>query len=312
MILSMLMQHIQSNQLEPFYIFECEDRTIADIYLDNMEKSGNLKRIVVEDTLGALKANSAGSLVKQQRKLYIIRDDKSIVSNDKIWPRITEQKNAIFVFIFNNIDKRTNFYKTFEQNIVTFSKLRADVLAKHLKPLTGITQEQLRELIKLTDGCYGYAISELNKISNYAQAMKISESESYATMRAYNMLGNEPDDNLFRAVDAVLNGNVHNAYLYLVGEEPVSTLAAFYNSIKQLWLVKSFYGRNPTILKDFGMNDMIINMNLGKKTIYNTEQLKNLLLLSIDVEQKMKRGVIPMENAIDYFLAQVFGKGGQA
>jgi DNA polymerase III delta subunit len=300
MILAALMKQIQSNELQPYYIFECEDRTISDMYLANMEKCG-LKRIVVDDTLTALKNNSAGSLLKQQRKLFIIRDDKSVTTNDKIWPLIKSVKNATFVFIFTTIDKRTQFYKQFEDNIVTFSKLRADVLAKHLKSKSNITDVQLKELIKLTDNCYGYALSELDKVCGYAQASDLSDSEAYQLLRSNHMIGNEPNDNLFRAIDAMLNGDIHRTYLYLKDEEPVSTLAAMFSSIKQLWLVRC-YGRNE-VLKEFGINDMQININLGRRTIYNNNQLKRLLMFSIDVEQKMKFGIIPMENAIDYFVS---------
>lgn len=307
MILASLMQQIQSKELHPYYFFECEDRTVADIYLSNMEKSAGLRRIVVENTIGALKANSAGSLVKTQRKLYIIRDDKEIVSNEKMWARIKEQSNSVFVFIFNSIDRRTNFYKQFEQDIVSFPKITAPTLFKHLRGQTSIDDNQLKELIVLTDRYYGYALSELNKISNYAQSEKMEESQAYAILRAHNMLGREPNDNLFRAIDAVLCGDRTKAYAFLKDEEPVSTLAAFYSSIRNLWLVRSI--SNPNSLKAFGLNDMLINMNRGKRTIYNSDQLQNLMLLCIDIEQKMKRGVVPMESAIDYLLAKIFSGG---
>lgn len=304
MLLAELQRKIIENKLDsPFYIFDAQDRTIVDLYLDQIEKVTGMRRVCVDDLLSSLKNSHKGSLTASARKMIVIRDDKSVISDEKLWPLFNG--NNLLIFIYSSIDKRTLFHKTFESVIVPFPKLSTEMLKEHLSSFIQLPSKALEYIISRTDNIVGYAKLEIDKINQLSQAEGISQERAFTLLASTNNIGSKSESKIFQAVDALFNANFGKFIMYIEEEEPLQILGLLYSSIKSTWLVKS-YGNRSDIAQQTGLSDMIIRINRSKRCVYSLEGLKQLLLLAISIEQDIKFGKIAMEDSVAYFVIKAY------
>lgn len=160
-----LQKEIKNKELNDLYIFLGEEIAIQKIYINKMANILNLEIQYVEDfksIYNKLNSNDIFSI----KKLYVILDDIDIIKEEKIWQDIKPNGNII-IFKYNNLDKRSKFYKQFENKLVEFNKLSDEVLTQYIQKVVPLSNENCKKLIDICNSSYNQILLEINKINMY-------------------------------------------------------------------------------------------------------------------------------------------------
>lgn len=165
-----LQNQIKLNQLNNIYIFTGDEIAVQKIYINKIAQTSNLE-IQYVDNLKSIYNKLNINDMFNSKKLYIIIDDIDFIKEEKLWNSINTNNNII-IFKFNNLDKRSKFYKQFESKLVEFDKLSDEILTKYIqKELTNGTQlsnENCRKLINICGSSYNQILFELDKLKHYS------------------------------------------------------------------------------------------------------------------------------------------------
>ena len=119
MLLEHLKQHIRNKTTPNLLIFTGEEEFVMKNYINKITKVHDLIVKRPEDVKELIQEVGIQSFT-DKRRLYIIRDDKSFIKNEKLWESLHKIINADFlIFIYPKLDKREKFYKYFTKNAET-------------------------------------------------------------------------------------------------------------------------------------------------------------------------------------------------
>ena len=165
-----LQGQIKLRQLDNFYIFTGEEIAVQKIYINKIAEVGNLEIEYVENFKSIYKILNVNDIFNT-KKLYVIIEDNDFIKNEKAWKDLnfnSDNKN-ILIFKFNNLDKRSKFYKNYENKLVEFNKLSNEILIKYIhKELPELSNNNCLKLINICDNNYNQLLLEIDKIKQYA------------------------------------------------------------------------------------------------------------------------------------------------
>lgn len=146
-----------------------EEIAVQRIYINKIAEVNNLEIQYVEDFKGIYNKLNVNDIMNI-KKLYIIIDDIEYTKQEKLWQEKINTNGNIIIFKFNELDKRSKFYKQFENDIIEFNKLSDEILIQYTqKELSTLSIENCKKLIDICNNNYNQILLELDKLKNYQQ-----------------------------------------------------------------------------------------------------------------------------------------------
>lgn len=171
MELSSLHAQLRAKQLQDFYIFTGPEWAVQKIYIDQISKiSGN--DIFRADEFSEIYGNIKSKGFLSKNYVYIIRDDREIMTNEKIQKQINDGllgKN-ILIYLVTSPDKRMKFWKAYKDIIVEFNPLKPAILKKYIQREISLSSNNMDKLIEICEYDYGRCLLEVDKIRRYVES----------------------------------------------------------------------------------------------------------------------------------------------
>ena len=313
MDLTTLKTHIKMKTLEPMYIFTGPEVGVMDIYIKQMAKVKEATVVMLDGIDDLAKKMHKGSMLKNAQ-IYILRDSKDFLQDDTLTRKITHSNalsGAVLLLIYTNIDKRSKFYKTFQDQIIDFQPMKPEILMKYIQKEIYLADACCTKLIEVCESDYSRILLEIDKIKRYTEAKQVKEETAFATLMKEGAIFQPPKDAVFDFVDAVLKGKKELAFellksSYEYGEATMVLLSNLYNSTKQLLQVQSFKG-DGKITEATGLTPFQVKLASERKGRNSTGDLIYLMRLVRDTEKGIKTGAIEEQMAMPYILANYWG-----
>lgn len=170
MDVSTLKSHIKLKTIPPYLIFTGDEWKVQDIYIQQIAKVLNKQVVRIEAVSEIFSALQNKSFVKVP-KIYIVRDDKELMQNEKLQVRIEQVLgDNILIHLLTSVDKRTKFYKQYADKIVVFEPLSDAMLKKYIKKEIDLSDRNCEKLIDVCQHDYGRCLLEIDKIKRYVDA----------------------------------------------------------------------------------------------------------------------------------------------
>lgn len=271
MDIKLLKTDILSNNIPNFLIFEVYEYALAEQYIDYISSTINKpiklyysSKEVIYDIETNLKEDY----------LYIIYNDKSVISDEDIIKALINSKRNIIVY-YTELDKRPSFYKNNKNYIVEFKKLDKNTLLAYAIKLCkdkkcSIDQGKLITLIEYCNNDLGILINELDKIFTLEQEnsnvlTKYLLEEGFIDYR---------ETNIFDFINLILNKDKKAFEYYLrINESPVNILINLFNISK-----KRFISSRNLFYKDIMKLSYNLYCRILNGTIDSSYSIKYLML----------------------------------
>lgn len=307
MELSLLNTEISKKVIKPTYIFVGPETALRDIYISKLMEAGNLTSKRYFDSLReALTAPEFNLL--NQKYLYIVKDEKELLSSEKLIKAFKEYKKAStpIIVYFTTLDKRKAFYKEFESNIIWFNKLDTKQLIKYAKTLIdGETEGFYKTFIEVCGNDMGRMKLEADKIVTYGSVYNMPYRKIFEKFVNEGLIFSESEEVNFQFANDVLFGKAHRVFQLLENIDPVDNiriLSLLYTIFRQHYLVRSYNG-NGKVSDETGVPVFAVS-NIKNNTPYFTmSELQLALRIIPQTIYGIKNGLIDNDFALKYVLA---------
>lgn len=299
-------QQIQKKEPQHFYIFVGEEVAVMDIYINKIAECINVKPTradSVTDIMPKLTSNSFLSVPQ----CYVIREDNEFIKSDAVQDFVDDkiQNKNIVILAFYSLDKRTKFYKAYNDSIVSFERLNEQILSKYVHKEIDLSERSTRMLIEICENDLSRIYLEIDKIKTYSECNKLTYEASLTELINAGTIYEPPYDAIFDFVDAVLKRNIKLSYnLYRqcqdIGESNLVLLSVLYNNAKAVLQVQSCTSKD--ISKSTGLTGFQIKCAKEKCGRYKNRELVNMMRLIQNVEKGIKTGEIEEAISIEYVL----------
>lgn len=309
-----LKKNLASNKLDKLYIFTGEEIAILRIYLNKLSKLFSGPSFEVNSLVDITSKLKSNSLIQTQKSIYIIRDDKSVLSAEKIWKSLKSgsfQNGNIIVLIYTNIDKRGKFYKEFADNIVHFEHLSEEVLTKYVIKECELDKKRTDYLINICTNDYNLILLEIDKIKNLAKNKGISHNEAFDMCLNNNAFYIPPEGEIFDLLESILSGNVKRTYeqlelFKLRGESPIAVISLLHTNLKSILQVQCTQGYQ-NIGQITGLNGFQIKNAQKFCNLYTDQELIRMIKINRFCEKCIKQtGLIDIEMILDFMFVKIF------
>lgn len=318
MDVSTLKSHIKLKKIPSFLIFGGEEWKVQEIYIQQIAKATGfeIKRI---DSITDVYANLKNRSFIQKPVIYIVRDDKELMQNEKIQAQIEKGLLAdnILILLLTNIDKRTKFYKLFKERICLFERLSDSLLKKYTLKELKLSESDLERLIAICEHDYGRILLEIDKIKMYQRSTvdgqwdgvsMLSTHDCFKNLLEDGTIYNPPYDAIFDLVSAILDRKVNKAFdllqqSYAMGEATLVILSVLYKGAKAVLQIQTYEGDN--LSKATGLSGWEIKNAKPHVNKYGDEELIYILQLIQKIERGIKTGRMEDEFAMQYLLTHI-------
>lgn len=305
-----LKNQIKNNEFDHIYIFAGDEWKVQQIYIEQMTKViGNR---VYLDSVSELVQKLSNKLFNSARTLYLLRDDKEFMTNEKAQIRVLETlSDNVLILLVSSVDKRTKFYKTYSESFVEFSTLEHAVLKRYVQKSIKLSDRNTERLMEVCENNYGRILLEIDKIKQLQEwntAPNISADDCFEVLLNEKVIYQPPYDAVFDFVDNVLRRNTAVAFdLYeqckAIGESTLVMLSVLYTNAKQVLQVQSC--KSSDVAKSTGLTAWQIKKAREKLNRYSIGELVYMLKLIHSVEKGIKTGRMEEQYAIQYVLVNV-------
>lgn len=300
-----LKKDMKANNLAGLYIFTGEEIYIRNLYIEQIVDLGFIWKEL--PTVAELFKFVGTTKLIQKPTLYVIRDDMDFIKQDStVWDKLVAWVNNSVnkvILIYNNIDKRNKFFKTFEENTVKFEKLSETVLLKYLQKEADISKENALDLIHRCDSNFNLCLLELNKVIMFSLSNNISIDEAYRKCCADRIVLDLPKESLEKYITAVMNKDfslaieISNDFDF-TEEPPLKILAFLYNSFEALFAVVAYESGLSLKKNESGANFWAVkNAEIfGMK--WQIKQVRDMMDFIQFLESGIKMGMVSADAAI--------------
>ena len=310
-----LRKQIKSNSLNNVYIFTGEETKIMKIFLEQMAQIKNCEILPLESAVNLYNKLGVKRLVKKPA-IYTITDDVAYTKQKEgIWNKVLRlPKNSpeIVVFIYNNLDKRTKFYKFFENYIVEFTKLSESVVANYLIKDYNVSKRTAEYIVRSCKANYTMSLLELNKLLCYQNLHNLSEEDAFSCCREEGILVELKSENVLQYfVNSFLSKEFVVCFtlmqdIDLKVDPPLKILAYLYNSFRALFDVVAYesglsYKKGESVSNFWAVKNVeIFGLHWSIKQVY--EILKYLQ----NLEKSIKTGIVEPDKFLKILLVQSY------
>ena len=305
-----LQKQIIDKQLNNLYIFLGEEIAIQKIYINKIAEIKNLEIQYIEEYKQIHSSLMVNDLFNT-KKLYVILDDLDILKQENVWQMINPSDNII-VFKYNNLDKRSKFYKEFEPSIVEFNKLSDEVLVKYIQKEILLNESNCKKLIDICNSSYNQILLEIDKIRHYSidevDFVDVIINKEFELLEKQGAFHKEISDITFTFIEKVITRDIKQVYelqkqLKQIGESNIKLLSLLYNNFKIILLIQSC--KSNDICKTTGLKSNEVYFNKNKTGYYSIGELVNAIRIIQKTEEGIKTGKIDEVNSIDYVLCNI-------
>lgn len=306
-----LKRQIRHNEFGHVYVFQGIERAVMQIYWNHMATSCSCDVEFIDNVSAVY--NTRRSLLEKP-KLYVCNTDKDFMAqNETVWNRLyTALGSNYMVFTVDELDKRSRFYKHFENVCVEFAPLTREVLTYHIQKDIDLSSCACNELITACNASYSRILLEIDKVKRIKDALPDwTSDEVLYEMLDRDVIHHDTEDMLFPLCDAILSKDKRRVCACLDTGEEIPTLklvTVLYNKAKKALLVhrgQELKYTNDEISKETGMKSAEIYA-ISKSTIIRTsEDLLECLKILRKIEKGIKEGIICEEQARDYLLTHL-------
>lgn len=311
MDISTVKAHIKSATFDDFYVFTGPEVGVMDIYIDKMASTANAEVLRADSLADVYKKCNAPALVRK-RQIFVIRDDRDFILNDKIELNLTRRSSSwsMIIFIYSAIDKRSKFWKSHSDQIVVFDHLKPAVLAKYVSKEVNLSSDNISKLMEVCEYDYSRILLESDKIRRYADVYSISQNRAFAELLAEGVIYIPPEDAIFDFVDAVLRNQKVRAFQlleksYASGEATLTLLSVLYTSTKQVFQCQTYGGNN--LAAATGLTPFQIKLATGRMDKYSDRTLVKFMKHLRELERGIKLGDVDESRAVYLALVQLWG-----
>ena len=309
---------IKSKQLPSYLIFSGDEWKVQQIYIEQISKvtGKEMKRI---DSVSSIYQQLRNRSFVQKPVIYIVRDDKELMQNEKLQQQIDSGLlgDNMLIHLLTTVDKRTKFYKAYKDTIVEFEPLNDGVLTKYIKKEINLSDTDCQRLIDICEHSYGRILLEVDKIKWYQKSTEFSEWDGHGQLSTHDCFKNlvndgtiyqPPYDAIFDLVDAILDRKVNTAFnllqqAYEVGEATMVMLSVLYTNAKAVLQIQSYHGDN--LSKATGLTGWQIKNAKPHVGKYSEEELIYIVQLIQKIESGIKTGRMEDEFAMQYLLTHI-------
>lgn len=312
MEVSEVKSHIKNKQFDCFYIFAGEEWKVQRIYIEQIAKaSGKIMKYI--DSIADIYSKLSNKSFIKQSYVYVVRDDKELLSNDTLQSKISNILNDnILILILTTIDKRTKFYKAFSKQIVEFEPLKPEILKKYIKKEINLSDKSCDKLMEVCDFDYGRILLEIDKIKcyqSYDEDMELLADVVFKYLLENGTIYTPSKDAIFDLIDSILDDDINCFNLYQqcldVGEAVMVMLKVLYDNAKATLQVQSCNSKD--ISKSTGLNGWQIKNAMKHKGVYSNRELINIMMLCQDCQKEIVTGTMSEEFVMPYIMVNVLG-----
>ena len=165
---------IKANKLPSYLIFSGDEWKVQQIYINQISKVTG-KETVRIDSVASLYGKLRNKSFVQMPVIYIVRDDKELMTSEKLQQQISSGLlgDNILIHLLTNIDKRTKFYKAYKDSIIEFEALSDAMLKKYILKEIKLSESNLERLIDICEHDYGRILLEIDKIKRYVDGTSL-------------------------------------------------------------------------------------------------------------------------------------------
>lgn len=300
-----LKKDMKANNLAGLYIFTGEEIYIRNLYIEQIVDLGFIWKEL--PTVAELFKSVGTTKLIQKPTLYVIRDDMDFIKQDStVWDKLVAWVNNSVnkvILIYNNIDKRNKFFKTFEENTVKFEKLSETVLLKYVQKEADISRENALDLIHRCDSNFNLCLLELNKVIMFSLSNNISIDEAYKKCCADRVVLDLPKESLEKYITAVMNKDfslaieISNDFDF-TEEPPLKILAFLYNSFEALFAVVAYESGLSLKKNESGANFWAIKNAEIFGIKWQIKQVRDMMDFIQFLESGIKMGIVSADAAI--------------
>ena len=286
------------------YVFWCEDRSMADVYLGQMRSQYGLAVAPRATVADAIREASAPSLFDGASTLYVVRDDEAFAKDERGWEALMGLTQNVVVAIYT-ADKKSAFANA--TDAVWFRKATKQVLGECvIAPAIGLDAQRATWLAEACDCLYGLCMAECNKVSNLANALGVDVARAFDMLASQGQLGLSKENGAFAFVNSFVLGDPRGTFGALAEADVMGYLGLMYAQCKSMYLVNANAG-SQSIVADTGMTWNQINAYRHKRHTIRPEALPKVMAITQRVESGIKLGRVPMDVALRYLLALSWG-----
>lgn len=309
-----LKKSLSENKLDKLYIFTGEEVAVMDIYINKISKLFNGNVVHAETLSTVVSRLKSKSLIFSDKSLFIIRDDKEVTSAEKIWDSLkkgTFQKDNTIMLVYNNLDKRGKFYKSFIDHIVTFEPLATEVLLKYVNKDLKLSKTKAEYLIHICQNNYNKLLLEMDKVKCLANNKHISDEQAFDLCVKGNAFYIPPEGEIFDLLNAILQNNIGETYKQLQmfvkrGDSPLAIMSLLHNNLKAILQVQCMQGRKE-IGQATGLQYYQIKNTYPFINLYSNEELIRMIKINRFCEKAIKQtGLIDTDMILDFMLVKIF------
>ena len=300
-----LKKDMKANNLAGLYIFTGEEIYIRNLYIEQIVDLGFIWKEL--PTVAELFKSVGTTKLIQKPTLYVIRDDMDFIKQDStVWDKLVAWVNNSVnkvILIYNNIDKRNKFFKTFEENTVKFEKLSETVLLKYVQKETDISRENALDLIHRCDSNFNLCLLELNKVIMFSLSNNMSIDEAYRKCCADRIVLDLPKESLEKYITAVMNKDfslaieISNDFDF-TEEPPLKILAFLYNSFEALFAVVAYESGLSLKKNESGANFWAVKNAEIFGIKWQIKQVRDMMDFIQFLESGIKMGIVSADAAI--------------
>lgn len=314
MEVSEVKSHIKNKQFDNFYIFAGEEWKVQRIYIEQIAKaSGKLMKYI--DSIADIYSKLSNKSFIKQSYVYVVRDDKEILSNDTLQSKISNILNDnILILILTTIDKRTKFYKAFNKQIIEFEPLKPEILKKYIQKEIKLSDKNCEKLMEVCEFDYGRMLLEIDKMKHYLDGIDplrddVSWDKGFEKLLKDGTIYTPSKDAIFDLIDSILDDSLDCFNLYQqcldVGEAVMVMLKVLYDNAKATLQVQSCSSKD--ISKSTGLNGWQIKNAMKHKGVYSNRELINIMMLCQDCQKGIVTGTMSEEFVMPYIMVNVLG-----
>lgn len=315
-----LKAHIKQNTIPNFLIFTGEEWKVQQMYIEQIAKVKKLSTYYAYEIDEIWNKLNTKSFIDIDY-LYILRDDKEFLTNEKIYSQIESKlKNNTLIYIATSVDKRLKCMKLYNSSIVEFNALKSDILKQYIQREIDLPNEHCDFLMEMCDYNYGHCLLEIDKIKCYVNSIKdkantVTEARlqvpfAFITLVDDGTIHVPPRDTMWDFIRVFLQNKPKQAYeLYEELKEletpTFAILSNLYNNTKQVLQVQTCTSDN--IAKTTGLTSWQIRNAKECVGKIRAGDLAYLMRLIQKVESSIKQGKIDESIAIDYIFTDFYG-----
>ena len=294
------------------YIFTGSEIYVRDTYIKQIAKTFDCGDTVRYDTVSEAVRAIKKPRLSSGKICFVVSDDKLYLKDDKSWETVNNaviQYDTILIIVYNNLDKRSKFYKQYKDTICEFDVLSDNILKSYiLADLPDFPENCVKKLISMCESNYNRIRLEGDKIQHFAEYHNVSFDEAFNELVAAGIIATPIGDITFKFTDAILLHDIDAIKKYSVqakqiGEPELLTLGTLYNGFKNILSVQTA----PKNIKsaDLGLTPFQYKLAKEKSNVYTNADIIFMLKLITNIEQGIKNGTIMPEIAIDYLLVNI-------